>query len=1124
MSRRPAPRDQAVRDRLVAEFDTNLLVEAGAGSGKTYSLAARMAAGIAAGVYRVDHMAAVTFTRKAAAELRGRFGLALEARLADARSAVERERLETALAGIERLFAGTIHAFCAHLLRERPVDADLAPGFVELDDTENLRRQRRAWRDYVASARARGSVPMINVLEAGVRPRDLHGTFATLCEHEDVEFEAGSCEPPDFDQTLQAVEHFWSALRALKPDAFAPDARCEVQQKFDEFDGRLVHVRRQRRLAALGSLIAFWGKAEVTQVWWSARVGRDASFGRQAKALVDEFNTAVVGLFLARWRAYLHGLCLRVLDEARRVYADERRRQNVVNYVDLLKRAAAMLGRSRDVRRALQQKYRWLFIDEFQDTDPIQAEIFLMLAGDEPTVEGSIGEDADRGESPDCDPFALPLRAGALFVVGDPKQSIYRFRRADIDIYTRVRNRLLETGGAVVSLTANFRSLPGVCALANTVFPALFAQYAAPYSPAFEPLDPVRRDPKDDRGPRVAKLTTPSATSPEMVRHEAGRIAAFIHAEVAAGRRAYGDFLVLTRMKPRLHAYAAALDALEVPVEVSGAGLFCASFEVRALALLLRTLADPLDAVSLVGVLRGPLFGLSDPDLFTFRQAGGRFELTMPLPEAQDAAQRAALDGQFGPALDAMRRLQDMWRATRRLPLALAVERILEDTGWLALAATTAGGAGAGHLLQAVDRVREVADAGGGLTEAADALDEEEVSSEAEALPLRPGRRDVVRLMNLHKAKGLEAPVVLLAEAAHAYEFPTVVRVVREGRRARGHIRLVKAHEDRPWLTTVIGQPLDWQAHDDEEKRYREAERLRLLYVAGTRARELLVVCRIDEPKKNKAWDAFDDYLRTMPELDVPDRASEPATPAPDVSAATRLQADAERHARHDRVRQASWAIVTPSSTKATSPASAGPAAQTEEKSEAVADPTDVPPSRADSGAAWGALVHGLLEHALRHAHATRADLERLARWLTVERPELRPVVPDAVALAEAVSRAPFWAEARAADEVHVEVPFAVRLETGASAPGIPAVQRPTVLHGVIDLACRAADGWQILDYKTDRLAGLADRDLDAELVRRYGAQLGQYTFAWQRVGGEPVSGALFSVRAMRRVDVPGES
>ena len=225
--KRAVPPDQPVRDRLLTEFDRNFLVEAGAGSGKTHSLATRMAAGIAAGKYRVEHMAAVTFTRKAAAELRGRFQLALEGRLGatPGPSPAERERLETALANLERLFAGTIHAFCAHLLRERPVDARVAPGFVELDDVENLRRQRQAWNDYVAEAGAAGRPAILDLGEAGVRPSDLYNAFAAVCEHEDVEFDMGAGDPPDFEATLAKIERFWKDLAALRPPTFAPDAK-----------------------------------------------------------------------------------------------------------------------------------------------------------------------------------------------------------------------------------------------------------------------------------------------------------------------------------------------------------------------------------------------------------------------------------------------------------------------------------------------------------------------------------------------------------------------------------------------------------------------------------------------------------------------------------------------------------------------------------------------------------------------------------------------------------------------------------------------------------------------------------------------------------------------------------
>jgi ATP-dependent helicase/nuclease subunit A len=823
----------------------------------------------------------------------------------------------------------------------------------------------------------------------------------------------------------------------------------------------------------------------------------------------------------------------------------------VVNYVDLLRVTSAMLRTQPDVRRALQAKYRFLFIDEFQDTDPIQADIFLMLAADEELA--ATWDPASAG----FDPFAVPLRPGALFVVGDPKQSIFRFRRADIDIYNRVARRIKETGGEVLSLTANFRSLPSVCEVANTIFPPLFAERAYPYSPAFEKLDPVRDESEAPAGPRVARITIPDSDDVEPVEEEARRVATYIKAEVSSGRRKFGDFLVLNRMRPRLRTFAEAFDALEVPVDVSGGGMFCDSSEVRALSALLSALSDPLDSVALVGVLRGPLFGLSDPELFRLSQAGGRFDLWAPLPEKETS--------DIAAVMAALRDLQAMWRDTRLLPLGAAVDQILERTGWLALAATTPGCAPAGHLLQAVDLVRQVVEEGGGLREAAEALNEEEPSGESEALPLEPGRRDVVRIMNLHKAKGLEADVVFLADATHEYEFPLVVRIEREGGRARGHLKIASG-ADEPWKRKTLAQPAGWDAHEEEESRYRDAERLRLLYVAGTRARDLLVICRSAKAGANKAWAEFEGYVAGVPELLLSEDGKARATggvPVPhacgpdDQRAARR-----DRVARYDRVRQPSWAATSVTSGDRTHPEDRAPQAPrfsiaTPDSAPQTPDPSapsvpSLPPfddaqgdrernrslkagslpfdrpeapgglpderrsgqasDPLDVGAEWGSLVHGLLEHKMRHAGANRADLERLARWLTVESPELRNVIPEALDLAETVSTAPFWKDARLAGEVHVEVPCAVRVDAGMALARGEAAALPTVLRGAIDLVYRAADGWRIIDYKTDR-----DAEDAAALLERHGAQLGQYKMVWERATGTKVSStAVFAVRNMR--------
>jgi ATP-dependent helicase/nuclease subunit A len=1096
--RTPTPADQAVRCRIERQFDVNFLVEAGAGSGKTHSLARRMAAGISAGHYEVEHMAAVTFTRKAAAELRGRFQRALEDRLRVAGDDAERRRLEAALSGIERFFAGTIHAFCARLLRERPVEAHIAPGFVELDEVDDERLRGQAFRDFVVARRARGWRVILDLQEAGIRPADLDGAFSAMCDHEDVDFPPGETRMPELASRWAALDAFWAAIHEALPDPIGEDTTCGVQRAARDFAPRLRFSRRSRP-AVLASLLQEWDGVKVVKKRWGNGSSHHNPVADAVKALVDDFQRQIVAPFLVEWRQYVYGLAVTVLDAARRAYAEERRRRNVVNYVDLLIVTATLLRECPPVLDALQQKCRWLFIDEFQDTDPVQAEIFLRLA-------------AERGADPTADVFSLPLRPGALFVVGDPKQSIYRFRRADIDIYNRVKASIAAHGGEVLALTANWRSRPGVCALANTVFASRFPAEATAWSPRFERLDPTREDGAAEEGPCIAQLSVPAdVAARDVPREEAMRIARYIREEVACGRRRFGSFLVLTRNRPRLRTYADVFDELEVPVEVSGAGRFGGSAEVAALSLLLRVLADPIDGVSLVGVLRGPLFGMSDSALYEWKLAGGRFDVTAPWP----ASAR-------GPVLDAMRQMQEWYRATRSLPLGVAVERILEGTGWLALAATTPGGAKAGDLLQAIDRVRQVVELGGGISAAAEALDleDERGAGDVEALPLEPGRRDVVRLMNLHKAKGLEADVVFLADPCHAHRFDATLRIERDERGPRGYLRLLRPNQGS-FGATVIGEPTGWGDHERAERPYLDAEEDRLLYVAATRARDLVVVGRWLGKGGSKAWGAFDSLVAGAPELEEGDGGAPRDATTVDLSAPARARALVDREAAHATVRESSWLVESVTRDHA---AHAAPAVRIRRQIEVepgldasapedVAETTDAilgdtPGARADAGLAWGRLVHGLLEHAMRRPSATPADLARLGRWLTVETPELRPVVDEAVAVVGRVAKAPFWSEARAADETCVEVPFAICLEARPDGRELP-----TVLRGVIDLAYGARAGWRIVDYKTDQYAAASD------LVARHGPQLEAYRAAWRAAtGASAVHTGIFSVRAHEMV------
>ena len=278
---------------------------------------------------------------------------------------------------------------------------------------------------------------------------------------------------------------------------------------------------------------------------WGTTAAEKKRFKGVIVPLHARFHEETVAEYLAAWRQYVYRLSVSLLARARDHAARERRRLNVLNYGDLLILTARVLRENAAVRDALQQKYRFLFVDEFQDTDPIQAEIVFLLAADEGVGRHFSG--AGGRFSGAADWRSIPLRPGALFVVDDPKQSIYRFRRADIEIYNVVRARFSDASvGRVVPLTMNFRSAPDLCTWANEVFETRFPKAPTSQSPKFAPLDPK----EDYKGPKGGVFTLTHAGDKGDVRDEdAGKMARYIRAEVDAGRRKFSDFLIHGSLK-----------------------------------------------------------------------------------------------------------------------------------------------------------------------------------------------------------------------------------------------------------------------------------------------------------------------------------------------------------------------------------------------------------------------------------------------------------------------------------------------------------------------------------------------------------------------------------------------
>lgn len=1077
MSAHPLPPDHAARTRALTDLDTNLLVEAGAGSGKTTLLAGRMAALVEAGV-RTAQIAAVTFTRKAAGELRERFQLALERALVQARADGDTERigrLQAALDGIDEAFLGTIHSFCARLLRERPLEAGLDPHFREVEPEEAKELREAWWHAWLERQHVAGAPDLARMLDLGIDPAQLESAFATFDGHPDVDFGSEETPPPDLAPVRATLERFLDRARALLP-------REEPPAGWDPLQQMVLRLQFARRGDGWNTLPGFcdWlagvGAGKVVQNRWVTGRGDDKKEKAAAKALGEEFEeirTEVIEPVLHQWRAHRYPFVVTLLRRAAGEFAAHRLRTGVLDFEDLLLHAARLLSSDPDARRALGERFRHVLVDEFQDTDPVQAEVLFLLAS-EPA--------ADKG-TPSW--VEGTLRPGALFVVGDPKQSIYRFRRADITTYATAREAL-ERQGAVLSLTANFRSVPGIAAFVNAHFGAgAFPERQTEQQAAFSPMEASRAS-APGAGvfyyDIVGEKSGPAAEW--IVARDADWVASYIEDRLAAGGCAPEDFLVLCLAKASLAAYARCLAQRNIPTSVSGAKTEMDT-ELHELQILLQALADPTSAVLIVAALEGVFVGATPADLWAAKEAGIAFQAAVA-----PAAAVGAESERVGRVRAGLERLHRWVMLSRRSAPDELLETILDETGLLArTAADDLGDQRAGLLLDLVSQVRSSTADGAGGSAAALTVLERLLENEAPEASLRPGRTDAVRVMNLHKAKGLEGRIVILAAPTLQKEHPVRIAIRREGAEARGGLRIV---DESQRTTEVLAEPPDWEEQAAAEQAFLDAEDDRLLYVAATRGKDELVVSRLFEtPARSEpvlarraAWGKLDDALVMNGEEIDREVSAAPGR-------AKLVERGVEVAARAAAAEGAREGAATPGYEVTTVTRMA--------HGDARASGDARRPS-GGAGAAWGSAVHRLLDFAARSAG--EVGLEAMATAIARDEELVAPRDGAALfGLVREVMAGPEWGAFIAAGERVSEFPIAEWRADGAGPPRL--------VEGVIDAAYRDGDGWTVLDWKTD-----ADDAAWMERREQYQAQVDEYAGMLARATGLRANGRLVRIVA----------
>ncbi len=1035
-----------------------MLVEAAAGTGKTTSMVQRMSALLDRGECLASRLAAVTFTRKSAAELRSRFQIELETRVRDERKGSRETNLQRALGQIDQCFIGTIHSFCARLLRERPVEAGVDISFEEIDEDADFALRRQAWDEYLARLHATGD-PLLKRLDAlGIRITDLASAFHSHADFSDVEiWPAQEMPPPNLaparEILLEIVEH----VERLK-EYFPPNhADCdELMKKYS----KVVRMIRHRDLSIPADLVA------VMEAFTSVRISRDRWIGC-AKDLPKEEEKRWSQYrkdfepFLTNWKKYCYPICLEAVRPALEIYDRLRTQSGKLNYQDLLTKAAELLRDKPHIRKYFRNRITHLLVDEFQDTDPLQAQVMMFLTAD----------NADETDWQKCRPHP-----GSLFVVGDPKQSIYRFRRADIVTYNKVRDIIIESGGLLITLQANFRTTAPLVAWINESFTNHFPTVASPQSPVYVPLLPGTPG-ISGNGEHLSCLQL--SGTPDSREHEIECIVRTIYSTVTEGlvitkpsgeeRPArYGDFLIVTRYRKNLGLFSARLQEYGIPHQVVGGNSMNQSRELALLHTLLCAVIRPYDPVALVAALRSELFGVSDSALYDYKQQHGAFSYYAEIPGGLQTEDARALSEAFSW-------LRACSSLLRKLPIPAAVEKIAADLGLTVKAALGQGGnVQAGSLAKAIELLRNRRLEMWSASQAVEYIGELVRSQEEhDGLPALPHPDEAVRVMNLHKVKGLEAPVVFLADPSGEGRPSKIdLNIDRSGEQVKGYMAIRGPRIN--FYQRTIALPSDWELRENVEREFEEAETKRLLYVAATRAGSHLIITQKDKYNHHNPWRFFEPCLKKAKRIELLPEVVTAKEPPQSISIAESSESLA-------RIPD-SWSQILSPTYRITS-------------AKVISHDLPRPTQRTgEHGTEWGSVIHRMLQVALLD---DRIDLSVLADSALLEYgmdPDLRE---DAVQTVLSVRSSAIWKRAMDSQRKYVEIPFQklIRDELHDSVD--------TIVRGVIDLVFLESSGWVIVDYKTDRYGDSPDY-----LVELYRPQINSYVNSWTEMTGETVAEA----------------
>ena len=1051
------------RIKIIEVLDETLFVEAGAGSGKTSALVGRFVALVESGI-PANRIAAITYTTKAANELVERIRAGLEKRAGEGR-----DLCRASLSLLDRAAICTVHSFAQRILNEHPIEAGLPPRVNVIDEiAANVDFEAR-WDDYVdrllSDPDMERTVRLL--LASGGTVDHLHAVAVAFNENWDLVAErlggAGTQIP--------ALEVSDILIELAEVSELAEQCTSESDKLFQHITGPVREFeQRLRRADDDDSRLELLNTAKV-----KCRFGQAANWPDVEVAAIRDRLTELkitCDLLANRFRDLALQSLASSLAEFTLDGAERRRAAGELEYHDLLVLSRTVL---RDpvhgpaVRAALAERYQRLLIDEFQDTDPIQVELAVLIASDDP----------DAGNK---DWRTVVTRPGHLFFVGDPKQAIYRFRRADIATFLDTREQVV---GQAETLMHNYRTSETILDWVNATFGELIHE-AAGSQPLYTKVVAVRDDPAV--GPAMSFVGVAHEGKPR------SRVLKDVEAHDVAGaiRQAFRDQWLVSERQPdntdhwratrwsdvaillpsrtTLDELLPALESADIPYRVETSTLVYGTHEVRDLMLTARAIDDVADSLSVVAALRTPAFACGDDDLLVWkRRYGGSWNYLAPAPAEAPADH---------PVSAGLRRLRDLHeQRVWKLP-SETLDSILREGRFFELGITARRPRDLWRRLRFVlDQCRAWEEAGGvTLRQYLRWVAGQSAEGERAKETILPETDDdAVRILTIHGSKGLEFPIVVMSGMTS--------ELVRAPNRPQ-----VRFPDTDGWAIRLFKDfsTADYEATSAVEEQRDRDEKIRLLYVATTRARDHLVVSvhRKEDPGSvetpaqvlyDAGWRPDLVELLEIADDELPpdatwDRRAQPLADLPTVE---------EWRSTHDAALEAAARPIAISAT-----------GLFEEERVGRGETEDGPPRRRTSGdgAAIGSAVHAVLQSVdlstglgLTEACAVQAAAEGVGGRTSLIEKLCRSALESDV-IKQAAGRQ-HWRE------VYVGVPDDDR-----------------VLEGFIDLLYEDGDGVAIVDYKTDSWE--SDTDLDSK-VERYRVQMQAYARAIRASVGRPVTAAV---------------